>query len=492
MPAASMRNVTKRYGSILACDRVDFTLEEGEVHALLGENGAGKTTLMSILYGLVKPDEGEIWIWDRRAKLRSPRDAMKLGIGMVHQFFTLVDSLTVAENLALAAGGGLLSYRRDAEKLLRELGATLDPSAYVWQLSAGEKQQLEILKALARGARILILDEPTSVLTESEARWLFKFIQELKSKGASIVFVTHKLDEALAVSDRITVMRKGRVVGSARSCEVSKRELAEMMVGREPPKARRGRRRIGGTVLEVRELAVRGDRGELAVSGVSFEVRAGEVFGIAGVSGNGQRELAEALAGLRRPEGGEVLLAGRDVTRAGVGERRRLGLAYIPEDRLKAVALDLSVAENLVLTCYSSFCRSLTIDYRAVGEHARKLVGEYGIVASSIRAPVKSLSGGNVQKLVVARELASRPKLLVAAYPTSGLDVAAAAQVRGRISSAAAQGAGVVLISEDVDELLEVSDRVAVMVKGRFTGVLDACDASRERIGILMGGSVEA
>ncbi len=488
MPAASMKGITKRYGSILACSKVDFTLEEGEVHALLGENGAGKTTLMSILYGLVKPDEGEIWVWDRRAKLRSPRDAMKLGIGMVHQFFTLVDSLTVAENLALAAGGGLLSYKRDAERLLRELGSSLDPDAYVWQLSAGEKQQLEILKALARGARILILDEPTSVLTEPEVKWLFDFIRELKSRGASVVFVTHKLDEALAVSDRITVLRKGRVAGSARSSEVSRRELAEMMFGREPPRARRRERKPGEAMLEVRELAVRGDRGELAVKGVSLEVKAGEVLGIAGVSGNGQRELAEALAGLRRPESGEVILAGRDVTRAGVGERRRLGLAYIPEERLKAVAPDLTVAENLVLTYYRSFCRSLTLDYDAIREHARRAVSDYGIVASSIEAPVKTLSGGNLQKLVVARELSTGPKLLVAAYPTSGLDVAAAAQVRERIYSAAAGGAGVLLISEDVDELLEVSDRIAVMVRGRLTGVLDASEASKERVSMLMVG----
>ena len=500
-PLVRMIGITKRFPGVIANDKVDFELMPGEVHALLGENGAGKTTLMNILYGLYRPDEGQIFIDGREVEIRSPRDAMRLGIGMVHQHFKLVSTLTVAENIALSLEGTglILPARRVRARILevaQHYGLEVDPDARIWQLSVGERQRVEILKLLIRNAKVLILDEPTTVLAPGEREELFKVLRKLAYEGRGIVFITHKLEEVFRVADRVTVLRKGRVVASGlpvRSTTPS--ELAKLMIGRElKPRLVKKPARLGEPVLEVEDLSVLDDKGLLAVRGVSFNVRRGEILGIAGVAGNGQRELVEAIIGLRKPRSGRIRIDGHDVTGKAPADVLKLGVAYIPEDRARyGIVPDLSVAENLILKLYKvpPFKRGFFLDEEYILSWSRKVVSDFGIVTPNVRAPAGSLSGGNIQRLILARELSTRPKLIVASHPTFGLDVAATEQIRSLLIEQRERGAGVLLVSEDLSEIMELSDRIAVMHEGQIVGLLSPSEADVEKIGLMMSGKLK-
>jgi ABC-type uncharacterized transport system ATPase subunit len=496
-PAVVLREITKSFPGVVANDRVTLEIQAGEVHALLGENGAGKTTLMNVLYGVHQPDAGEIAVWGRPVRIRSPRDAIALGIGMVPQHFLLVRRHTVAENvtLGLPEGSFLFPARRIQARIAalgEQYGLAIDPRARIWELSPSEHQRVEILKALIRGARILILDEPTSVLTPQETRGLFDVLRRMKAEGHAVIFITHKLDEVAAIADRVTVLRKGRLVGTVSTRDVDKRTLARMMVGREvefrvykPP------RTPEGEVLVVEDLEAATDRGLPALRGVSFVVRGGEILGLAGVAGNGQRELVEVLAGLRPARRGRVRVLGRDVTNRSAREILEAGAAHIPEDRIRTgIVPGMSVAENLVLRRYRypPFARGPLLDYAAITQFARGLIEEYEIATPSPDLPAKLLSGGNIQRLILARELAAGPGLIIASHPTYGLDVSATEQIHGLLLRRREQGAGVFLVSEDLDEVLALSDRVAVMFRGEIVGTVPADRASPEQIGLMMAG----
>ncbi len=494
-----MEGITKRFPGVLANDNVSFGLRAGEVHALLGENGAGKTTLMNILYGLYRPDEGRILIEGREVDIRSPKDAISLGIGMVHQHFKLIPTLTVAENVALGLERtGFFMPTKVVEGKIREFseryGLKVDPKAKVWQLSVGERQRVEIIKVLMRDAKVLILDEPTTVLAPAERDQLFSVIRRLADEGRGIIFITHKLGEVKAVSDRVTVLRKGRVVVSGIPTDtVSTHELARMMVGREfKPSVRGGGGEGGPVVLEVRGLSVLGDRGLLAVKDVSFEVREGEILGIAGVAGNGQRELVEAIVGLRKPVKGSVRIGGVEVSGRSPREILSLGVSFIPEDRVGVgIVPDLSVEENLVLRSYFKppFSRGLMLDTSYISGWSKKLMKEYNIIAPSLKTPAGVLSGGNVQRLILARELSYKPKLIVASHPTYGLDLAATEYIRSLLASQRDRGAAVLLVSEDLEEIMALSDRIAVMFEGGFVGgVHNASEVDSEKLGKMMCG----
>jgi simple sugar transport system ATP-binding protein len=493
-----MIGITKRFPGVLANDHIDFEARRGEVHALLGENGAGKSTLMNILYGLYRPDEGEIWIEGRRVQIRSPRDAIKLGVGMVHQHLMLVPNHTVIENVALGLKlGRILLPEREIRSRLAQLsgryGLPVDPDARIWQLSMGERQRVELLRILLWDVKILILDEPTSVLTPQEAQQLFRVLRAMAQEGRTVIFISHKLDEVLEVSDRITVLRRGRVIATVRSDETTKEELARMMVGR-PLLAELPRRQVsqGEVVLEVQGLKVRGDRGLLALEGVSFRVHRNEVFGIAGVAGNGQRELAEAVVGLRQVEAGTVRLLGRDITNRNPSEIMRIGVAVIPEERLGVgVIPTLTVAENFLLRYNGqpSLIRLGFLNRKALREYAARLVERFRVITPSIDSEAGKLSGGNLQRLILARELSKGASLIVAVHPTSGLDVGATEFVHRALIEARDRGAAILLISEDLDEVLSVSDRIGVIYRGRLMGVLDAKTAKIDEVGLMMAGT---
>ncbi len=495
-PLVSMVNIVKRFPGVIANDHVNFDLMPGEIHALLGENGAGKTTLMNILYGIYKPDEGEIYVRGRKVRIRSPKDAMRLGIGMVHQHFLLVDRHTVAENLALGHSKSLINPLDEIKAKIREFagkyGLEVDPDSYIWQLSAGEQQKVEIIKALYRGADILILDEPTSILTPQESRELFSILKRMKEDGNGIVFITHKLAEVFEVADRVTVMRKGRVVGTLMTQETSREELAKMMVGREVIFTIKKRpAKIGKPVLEVENLRVLGDRKQEAVRGITFQVRAGEILGIAGVAGNGQRELVQAIVGLRKVKSGTIRVMGVDVTNKSPREIAELGVGHIPEERLKyGIVPNLSVAENFILKSYYKppLRKGLILDYSKIKEVAERLIEGYNIVAPTPNTPARLLSGGNMQKLIVARELWRKPKLIVALNPTFGLDVGATEYIRKILLEQRDEGAAILLVSGDLDEILQVSDRLAVMYNGQIIGMVKPEEVSVEEIGLMMSG----
>lgn len=471
-----MRGIVKRFPTVVALDNVDFRVRQGEIHALLGENGAGKTTLMRILYGMYKPDAGEIIVEGHRASIGSPRDALKMGIGMVHQHFMLVDKLTVLENVALFVEEGFrISFngiRSRMEELSKTYGLKIDLNAKIWQLSAGEQQKVEILKTLYRNVKLLILDEPTSVLTPIESEELFKSLRRMVETGKSIILITHRLNEALTASDSITILRKGKVVAEVKPREASRLELVNMIVGRPLEfKSRINNARKGGKpVLEVERLRVLDDRGLVAVKNVSFVMKEGEILGVAGVAGNGQRELVEALTGLRRVEKGTVKIMGMDVTNSLPEKIIRLGVAHIPEDRFRyGVAPDLSVAENMIMKLYGEkFSRGIFMDAEAIQRETEKLVQEFEIVAPSVNAPVSLLSGGNIQKLIVARELSINPKILVASNPTSGLDIASTNYVHWIFHRLREAGGSVLLVSEDLEEVLALSNRILVMKEGKI------------------------
>ncbi|MFQ5409847.1 MAG: ABC transporter ATP-binding protein [Anaerolineales bacterium] len=496
------RNITKRFPGVLANEHVDLQLHRGEILALLGENGAGKSTLMNILYGLYHPDEGEIRVKGQRVQFHDPSDAIAAGIGMVHQHFQLVPVMTVAENVMLGSEitrpGGFLD-RRTAHRRVRELsqqhGLEIDPSAVIEELPVGTQQRVEIIKALYRNAEILILDEPTAVLTPQEAEELFTIMRELTGRGVSIIFITHKLKEVLAVADNIAVMRAGRMVGMARPGEATEQSLASMMVGREVLlRVAKGPSQPGRVVLTVRDISARDDRGQLALKEVSFEVRAGEVLGVAGVQGNGQTELVEVLSGLREPVAGTIEIDNESVA---LGKPRRIteaGAAHVPEDRQRyGLVLPYTVADNLVLNTYyrDPYTRSLMLDRRAIAAHARKLVEEFDVRTASIGTISGSLSGGNQQKVVVAREVGRPIKLLIAAQPTRGLDVGSIEYVHRRIVAQRDSGVAVLLVSAELDEIMSLSDRIAVMYHGRILACLPAAEATREQLGLLMAGIVQ-
>lgn len=494
-----LRGITKRFPGVIANDGVHLTVGSGDIHAVVGENGAGKTTLMSILYGLLPPDEGEILLRGKRVRFHSALDAIRAGLGMVHQHFRLLPSLTVAENVVFRAEPhrfGLID-RAEAERRVRDLadrfGLAVPVRSRVEDLPVGVLQRVEILKALYRNARILILDEPTAVLTPQERDGLFEVMARLKQAGRTILFVTHKLAEVMATSDRVTVLRNGRDVAHLDVADTSPAELSRLMTGRDVHLDHRARPgRPGKTVLEVRDLTVRGEHGLPAVEGVGFEVRAGEILGVAGVAGNGQNELVEAVCGLRLPEAGRVILSGRDVTRADVATRRAAGLAYVPEDRHRVgSAAAAEVWANLLMGHQrkATLRRGLAIRRNAVAEHADRLIEDFGIRVAHRDVPVATLSGGNLQKVVLGRELAQQADLLVAEQPTRGLDVGAIEFVHGRLLEFRDRGGAVLLVSAELWELLALAGRIIVMFEGRIVAELDPAVTSEPEIGLYMTGA---
>lgn len=493
------KGITKRFPGVLANDKVDFSLKKGEIHGLLGENGAGKTTLMNILYGLYNQDEGEMLVNGKTVQIDNPKDSISLGIGMVHQHFMLIPVFTVAENIMLgyeSTKHGILDRKGVSAKvkeLSHQFGLDVDPEALVGQLSVGIQQRVEIVKTLYREAEILILDEPTAVLTPQEADELFAIMRGLTERGVSIIFITHKLKEVLGIAERITVMRSGRVVGTVIPAEIDEAKLASLMVGREVIlKVKKGKAKAKGEVLKVENLHVLDDRGLETVHNVSFKVREGEILGIAGVQGNGQTQLAEALTGLRKTESGRVTLAGKDITGKSPRPIIETGLAHIPEDRHRhGLVLGYSVADNMVLCTYylPPFAKHLVLNQDAVDANAQTLIEEYDVRTPSPFVPTAKLSGGNQQKVIVARELSRDVKLLIASQPTRGLDVGSIEYIHKEIVQMRDRGLGVLLISAELDEIMALSDRIAVMYSGKIVTTIDAKDATREQLGLWMAGS---
>jgi simple sugar transport system ATP-binding protein len=494
-----LREITKTFPGVCANDHVSFDLRAGEVHALVGENGAGKTTLMKILYGLYRPDSGTISVDGAEVSVRGPRDAISRGIGMVHQHFMLFAPFTVLENVIIgeeAHRAGILSTREQRSRvqaIMDENGITVPVDARVEELAVGLQQRVEILKILFRGARILIFDEPTAVLTPQESNELFRTFRALTAHGKGVIFITHKLDEVLAIADRITVIRQGKIVRTMDRAGVTKPMIAELMVGKpvlmevDRPDIEAGR-----TVLEVRDLRVRSARGFAAVDGISFSVRAGEVYGIAGVEGNGQSELVHAIAEGVDIESGDILLEGVSAHHWSVRRRREKGIAHIPEDRLKyGLLLPFSIATNLTLGRHDKppfATRLQLVNTRAVRESARRIIAQYDIRTPSENTPANALSGGNQQKAVVARELSAEPHLLVASQPTRGVDIGATEFIHRQIMKARSEGKAVLLISADLDELLALSDRIGVIFKGKIVREFPHEHAVREEVGLAMTG----
>ncbi len=498
-PVLELKDITKQFPGVLANDHISLTLEPGEIHALLGENGAGKTTLMNILYGLYQPDEGQISVRGVAKKFHSPSDAIAAGIGMVHQHFMLIPVFTVTENVMLGdeplRPGGLLD-RASAARRIREIShqynLAVDPDSYIKDLPVGVQQRVEIIKLLYRNADILIFDEPTAVLTPQEADELFKIMHGLTAQGKSIIFITHKLREVLDVADRITVIRRGKVVGATLPSEADQEKLAAMMVGRAVDlELTRNPVNAGENVLEVQNLVVLDERDQLAVDGVNFEVRAGEVVGVAGVQGNGQTELVETLTGLRTSLSGKILLDGHDITRAHPREITELGTAHIPEDRQRdGLVLSFPIYENLVLQTYylTPNARGINMDWPRIEREAAELIQQYDVRTPSAETSAGSLSGGNQQKVIVARELSRPIKLLIASQPTRGLDVGSIEYIHSQILRRRDDGVGVLLVSTELDEIMQLSDRIAVMYRGQIVAVVPAAEATKEYIGLLMAG----
>ena len=492
-----MRDIVKRFPGVLANDHVNFDVNAGEVHALLGENGAGKSTLVRQLYGLYRPAEGEILIDGTPVVFRSPADAIHAGIGMIHQHFMLVPTLTVAENVAL----GLRSSRglrldldvvaSRISELSRTYGLKVDPSAYVWQLAVGEQQRVEIIKALYRGASLIILDEPTAVLTPQEVDDLFVTLRRMAGEGHALTFISHKLHEVMAISDRVTALRDGRMAGTRPTAGVTKEELAHMMVGRAVRSLAPQPMRSLDVRLRIHDVRAMGDRGTEALRGVSLDLCGGQIVGLAGVSGNGQRELAQCLAGLRTVTGGEIEIEGRDMTGSSLDERIGAGLAYVPEERMRDGAIrEFSVQENVFLHEHADprFTHGIFLDFGAMKAHAGDLVTRFSIKTPSLDTPLKNLSGGNIQKLILARELSRRPRILIAAQPTRGVDIGATEYIHERLLEQRDAGTAILLISEDLDEIQELSDVIAVMYEGRIVGTVPRATASPETLGLLMAG----
>ncbi len=497
-----LRGITKKFANVVANEDVDLTIEAGEVHCLLGENGAGKTTLMNVLYGLYRATEGEVLIDGRPVTFDSPADAIAAGIGMVHQHFMLVPVFTVLDNLILghepAGRGGRIdrdAARDDILAIADRYGLHVDLDALVEDLSVGVEQRVEILKALYRGADCLILDEPTAVLTPQEIDDLFRVVADLKADGTSIVFITHKLREILAVADRVTVLRHGKVVGEADPKVATQQDLATLMVGREVKLVvDREPAEPGDCVLSVSDLVVENAKGQHVVDGVSFEVAAGEIVGLAGVQGNGQSELVQAIAGMQAPTSGTVLLDGQDLTGVSPAELFDRGLAHVPEDRQRhGMVGAFPIKDNLVLNTFrrKRFADGLRTNRAAIAEQAVQLVADFDVRTPSIDEPIQNLSGGNQQKVIVAREFTHAERLLVAAQPTRGLDVGSIQYIHQQIVKKRDDGAGVLIVSTELDEILALSDRILVMYAGRIVGEIDGASATREQLGLLMAGVAE-
>ena len=498
-PILELHGITKRFPGVLANDHIDLTLEQGEIHALLGENGAGKTTLMNILYGLYHPDEGEIIVRGQPVRIASPDEAIHLGIGMVHQHFMLIPPFTVTENVMLGEEkitNGVFLDRTEVAKRIRHIseqyGLQVEPDAYVRDLSVGAQQRVEIMKILYRLADILILDEPSAVLTPEEVDDLFEIIRGLVERGASVIFISHKLKEVMAIADRVTVLRGGRVVGTTKPAETDLGTLARMMVGREVILAvNKKTAQLGAPVLQVENLQVLDDRKQVVVDGVSLEVRAGEILGVAGVQGNGQTELVEALTGLRAVFGGHTRILDKETTRSTPRQVLETGVAHVPEDRQRdGLVLSYPVADNLVLNTYylPPYASGLAMNENAVLATAEELVESFDIRTPSVLTLASSLSGGNQQKLIVAREFSRPIKLLIASQPTRGLDVGSIEYIHQQIVQKRDQGCAVLLVSSELDEIMSLSDRIAVMYRGKIMDVLPANQATREQLGLLMAG----
>jgi simple sugar transport system ATP-binding protein len=495
-----MRKIVKKFPGVIANAGIDFTLHQGEIHALLGENGAGKTTLMNILYGLYRPDSGEIILRGKSIRFASVQDAISNGLGMVHQHFMLVRPFTVAENIILgqpSPRGPLIEKLSDVNQRIYKAselyGLKVDPQAEVWTLSVGEQQRVEILKALYRGAEILILDEPTAVLTPPEVEELLKILRKLAENGKTIVFISHKLNEVLAVSDRITVLRDGKVVDTVQTSETNQSALACMMVGREVLMSiTKETTQPTVPLLKVRNLKARNDRGLLAVNDVNFDVYGGEILGIAGVAGNGQFELEEVIAGLRHAESGKIEICGHDVTNNSPRRIGDVGLAYIPSDRYQRGLLsDFNVAENLFLERFDRkpFTQHGFLNWKQIYQEATHLVINFDIRVPSVQTPAGKLSGGNAQKMILARELARKPRVLLAAQPTRGLDINAIEFIHNQLLEQRKVGSAILLISTELDEILALSDRIAVMYGGRIVGIARTNEIDINQLGLLMGGS---
>ncbi len=499
--ALEMKNISKTFHTTRANQRINLKIRAGEILGLLGENGAGKTTLMNILYGLIPADEGEIRINGQAVRIDSPRDAIDLGIGMVHQHFMLIQNHTVAENIALGLKGAPFltptrQVARRVEEFGRRFGLKINPQERIWQLSAGEQQRVEIVKALVKGADLLILDEPTSVLTPQETEELFTILRRMAAEGHSIIFISHKLEEILSICHRVEVLRKGELAGRAATRDVDKRKLARMMVGRDIIfNIERAQLEKGELVLEVKDLEVEGDRQQIAIRGVSFQVYENEIFGIAGVSGNGQRELIEAITGLRKAAGGSVFLGGREITNSSARVVASRGISHVPEERIKfGIVPNLFIYENAVLKQHRRrlFSRVLFLNYGSIRKHTSGIVERFNVSVPTIDTPIKNLSGGNIQKLILGREISGQPALLVAAHPTYGLDVGATEYIRQQLLQKREQGLAVLLVSEDLEEIFELCDRIAVIYEGRFMGILTTAEAGIEEIGLMMAGSTAA
>ena len=493
-----MKGITKIFPGTIANDNVDFDLLKGETHVLLGENGAGKTTLMNILYGLYQPEKGKIFVRGKEVKITNPNEAIKLGIGMVHQHFMLVHNFTVTENIVLGTEPrkglklDISKARKDVKEIADKYGFNVDPDAVIEDISVGQQQKVEILKALYRGAEILILDEPTAVLTPQEIEELGQIIKNLEAEGKSVILITHKLKEVMSMSDRVTIIRRGKVTGSVKTSETNIDELAELMVGRKVNLVvEKKEANIRGEILRIENLTATDHRGIKAVEDLSLTVNGGEILGIAGVDGNGQTELIEVLTGLRKPQKGKITLNGKDIYAKTPREVIDSGVGHIPEDRHKrGLVLKYSLYENSILGRHHKepFSKNGIIDYRTVKEYCNKLIEEFDVRTPNAEVTASSLSGGNQQKLIAAREIMKDPDLIIAAQPTRGLDVGAIEYIHKRLVEERDKGKAVLLVSLELDEVLALSDRIAVMYDGKIVGILDRKDANEQKLGILMAG----
>jgi ABC-type uncharacterized transport system ATPase subunit len=492
------RGITKRFPGVVANDQINFEIKAGEIHAILGENGAGKTTLMNILFGLLQPDEGEIYIRGERVKFKSPLDAINMGIGMVHQHRKLVSAHTAIENIILGhpRAGNILNLKQaedEIQELAKRYGFKVDLKARVWQLSEGEKQAIEILKALYRGTEILILDEPNSALTPQETEKLLESIKAMARDELAIVpFITHKLPIVLAISHRVTVLRRGKVVACMETPSTNEKNLAVQMVGREVIfRIERSVVEKGKPIIQVQNLSAFSDKGLPALKDVSFSIREGEIFGVAGISGNGQHELVEVLAGLRDVVEGKVILDEKDITHTSSLERWQMGVGYIPSDRIQVGSIgDFSLVENTAMNYYfdGEFSEHGLMDYKNLSRLTDELIAEYGVVATGPETKAKNLSGGNLQKLILARVLSRKPRFIIADLPSQGLDVGATEFVQNKLMQAKKDKAAILLVSEDLDEILSLSDWVAAMYEGKFMGILPVGQAKKEKVGAMMAG----